>query len=67
MNPNLRNLMLEAGYAAPELATRAQNLAQLIVELCAEKVRGVLRDENSDLSCTAADQVQRALKELIND
>lgn len=45
----------------------AEKFAQLIVELCIEKVRGVLRDENSDLSYTAADQVQRALKELIND
>jgi sulfur transfer protein SufE len=34
MNENLRKLMLEAGYAAPELAGRAQQLAELIVREC---------------------------------
>ena len=32
MNEKLRKLMLEAGYAAPELAGRAQKLAELIVQ-----------------------------------
>ena len=32
MNSRLRELMLQAGYAAPELATRAQVLAKLVVE-----------------------------------
>lgn len=32
MNQNLKQLMLEAGYAAPELATRAQKLAQLLID-----------------------------------
>lgn len=32
MNDRLRQLMLEAGYAAPELAGRAQKLAELIVQ-----------------------------------
>lgn len=31
MNERLKQLMLEAGYAAPELAGRAQVLAKLIV------------------------------------
>lgn len=31
MNERIRELMLEAGYAAPELALRAQKLAYLIV------------------------------------
>jgi hypothetical protein len=30
-------MMLEAGYAAPELAGRAQLLAELIVEHCAQR------------------------------
>lgn len=34
MNERLKELMLEAGYAAPELAGRAQKLAQLIVREC---------------------------------
>lgn len=34
MNERLRLLMLEAGYAAPELAGRANILAGLIIEEC---------------------------------
>jgi hypothetical protein len=44
MNERLKELMLEAGYAAPELAGRAQQLAELIVREC----------------CAIADQVERA-------
>ena len=35
MNQRLEELMLEAGYAAPELAGRAKKLAELIVLECA--------------------------------
>ncbi len=34
MNPRLKELMLEAGYAAPEVAGRAQKLAELIIKEC---------------------------------
>ena len=44
MNERLRNLMVEAGYAAPELAGRAHVLAELIVKECA-KVADIA-DEN---------------------
>ena len=37
MNKELENLMLEAGYAAPELAGRAKILADLIVKECIKK------------------------------
>ena len=36
MNERIRKLMLEAGYAAPELAGRANKLAELIVKECAD-------------------------------
>jgi hypothetical protein len=36
MNERLKELMLEAGYAAPELAGRGIKLAELIVRDCAE-------------------------------
>ena len=36
MNKRLKELMLEAGYAAPEIAGRGQLLAELIVQECAE-------------------------------
>ncbi len=35
MNERIKELMLEAGYAAPELAGRANKLAELIVRECA--------------------------------
>lgn len=35
MNQRLRELMIEAGYAAPEIAPRAQKLAELIIRECA--------------------------------
>jgi hypothetical protein len=35
MNERLRELMLEAGYAAPELAGRALKLSELIIKECA--------------------------------
>jgi hypothetical protein len=36
MNERLKQLMQEAGYAAPELAGRANKLAELIVRKCLE-------------------------------
>lgn len=36
MNEQIKQLMLEAGYAAPEIALRAQKLAELIVWKCAK-------------------------------
>ena len=38
MNDRLKELMIEAGYAAPEIAGRANKLAELIVKECAECV-----------------------------
>jgi hypothetical protein len=35
MNERIRALMFEAGYAAPELADRAQKLAELLIKECA--------------------------------
>jgi hypothetical protein len=34
MNERIKELMLEAGYAAPEIAGRANKLAELIVKKC---------------------------------
>jgi hypothetical protein len=39
MNDRLKELMLEAGYAAPEIAGRAQVLAELIVKECVDIVK----------------------------
>ena len=40
MNERIKELMLEAGYAAPEIAGRGQLLAELIVRECA----GIVED-----------------------
>jgi hypothetical protein len=39
MNKRLKELMLEAGYAAPEIALRAQALAKLVVEATLDQVK----------------------------
>lgn len=47
MNERLRQLMLEAGYAAPELALRAQKLAALITQEYSNLARVKYNPENS--------------------
>ena len=49
MNERLRELMLEAGYAAPELAGRALKLSELIIRKCADIGYDAVADGNSVL------------------
>jgi len=54
MNERLKELMLEAGYAAPEMAGRANKLAELIVRECAGLVDHVIMEDGtrrSDFIC----------------
>jgi len=44
MNERLKKLMLEAGYAAPEMAGRANKLAELIVRECIGCCEQVISD-----------------------
>jgi hypothetical protein len=53
MNETVKALMLEAGYAAPELAGRANKLTELIVKECATHLHrrgvegfGILEERN---------------------
>ena len=39
MNPRIREIMVEAGYAAPEIAGRAHKLADLIVRECIRTIQ----------------------------
>lgn len=39
MNERIRELMKEANYAAPEIASRAQLLSQLVIEDCIQTLR----------------------------
>lgn len=41
MNERLRELMIQADYAAPEIALRAQRLAELIVKECVSTVENL--------------------------
>ena len=54
MNERIKELMLEAGYAAPEIAGRAHKLSELIVQECANldfRVRvGLSSDQDYDVS-----------------
>ena len=49
MNERLRQLMVQADYPAPEIALRAQKLAELIVKECAR----VIDRGNGELSTIA--------------
>ena len=44
MNERIKELMLESGYAAPEIAGRAKKLAELIVKECA-LIAGLMEHE----------------------
>lgn len=47
MNERLKQLMLEAGYAAPEIAGRANKLADLIVQECIDVVQKRYMGDNN--------------------
>jgi len=42
MNERIKELMKQADYPAPELAPRAQKLAELIVKECAHKIEEMI-------------------------
>ena len=49
MNENLKKLMKQADYPAPEMALRAQKLAELIVLECAVIV-GSMEEPHQDIA-----------------
>jgi hypothetical protein len=59
MNERIKELMLEAGYAAPELAGRANKLAELIVRECAVYVK----NSNCFTYASQADLCSERMKE----
>ena len=48
MNENLKKLMKQADYPAPELALRAQKLAELIVRECVAICQDIDGEDNID-------------------
>lgn len=67
MNERTKELMLEAGYVAPELAPRAQNLVDLVLADCIEICRQALRDEDVELSYRACTHLQAQFRSMLND
>lgn len=49
MNERIKELMLEAGYAAPEIASRANKLAELIVRECANRASWAQDTNEADI------------------
>jgi hypothetical protein len=67
MNDRIRELMIEAGYVAPELAPRAQKLVDLVLADCIEICRQAFRDEDIDLSYRACTCMQSQFRAMLND
>ena len=61
MNDRLRELMLEAGYAAPEIAKRAQLLAGLVVQDVIGQIT-VVKSSDEVVAVTLTDEEHRILK-----
>jgi hypothetical protein len=57
MNTRIKELMLEAGFAAPEIAGRANKLAELIVTECADVI--TLMDHSSQYFPHVADAIKQ--------
>lgn len=57
MNERLRELMIEVGYPAPEIAKRAHQLAELIVKECAKII------ETQDVDPSFKNRMSWAIKE----
>jgi hypothetical protein len=58
MNERLRQLMVQADYPAPEIALRAQKLAELIVRDCMDVVDGYTKPRTFDTHYDAVEQIE---------
>ncbi len=47
LNPRIKEIMTQAGYAAPEIAPRAQLLAHLIVQAISQHIAGSAKDSTN--------------------
>jgi hypothetical protein len=59
MNPRLRQLMVQADYPAPEIASRAQRLAELIIQDCMDVVDGYTKGRTFDTHYDAVVQIEQ--------
>lgn len=74
MNERLKELMLKAGYAAPEMAGRASSLSKLIVEDCLEIMKDPVNYNNcvyttfdADRAACVAHALSNKIKEHFKD
>lgn len=67
MNERLKELMLEAGYVAPELAPRAQKMIDLVLADCIEICRQTYRDHDVNLSAEACAYLQDQFRSMLNE
>jgi len=58
MNERLRQLMVQADYPAPEIALRAQKLAELIVRDCMDVVDGYTKPRTFETHYDAVAQIE---------
>ena len=63
MNERLRELMVQADYPAPEMALRAQKLAELIVVECLGIVDDAERGGSNEIWDNAVKFIRRDLQE----
>lgn len=71
MNERIKELAAQAGFGASgdpyhRQAFDVNQFAELIAQECMECVRDVLRDEASDLTYEAADQVQGRIRRVFD-
>ena len=60
MNKRIRELMIQSDYAAPEIALRAQKLAELIVREC---VRHFNEDYQRDFDTLWREDLSKSIKQ----
>ena len=60
MNERIRELMVECGYAAPEIATRALKLSDLIVKECLSILKSRYMGDNNREDM----EVKRCMEEI---
>ena len=63
MNQRIRELMVQADYAAPEIALRAQKLAELIVAECISVVDDAERGGSNEIWDNAVKFIRKDIKE----
>ena len=59
MNDRIKELMFEAGYAAPEIAGRAQKLAELVRQDVIDQITVVRTEQGEVVAVTLTDEEHR--------